>query len=107
MDKIPAQRAGQVKKMSTERIRSKLLQAGYDVDEVDKMSRAQLMESMAEVIRNAELSESEGEDKEQLAATGRVLHDRGEMIEQLSDMQLKQRELAVRELEVQTQLDIQ
>ena len=50
MEKLPAARQAQVKKMSDDRLRVKLITFGYDEDEVLALERQELLTRYAEVI---------------------------------------------------------
>jgi len=43
MEKLSVEKRTEVSKMSTERLRAKLIKAGYDEDEVFEMDRSQLL----------------------------------------------------------------
>ena len=50
MEKLDAQQAALVQKMSSARLVAKLSQEGISEDELDKMSREQLMAKWAEIL---------------------------------------------------------
>jgi len=47
MDRLPPETQEQLKKMSTARLAAKLGRAGYDLDRLDELDRAELLEALA------------------------------------------------------------
>ena len=50
MDKLSVEEAEKVRKMSTERLKGKLLESGIDQTTIDKMSRDDMMNKWATVM---------------------------------------------------------
>ena len=50
MEKLSVEKRTEVSKMSTERLRAKLIKAGYDEDEVFEMDRSELLSTYAEYL---------------------------------------------------------
>jgi len=50
MEKLSVEKRTEVSKMSTERLRAKLIKAGYDEDEVVEMDRSELSSIYAEYL---------------------------------------------------------
>ena len=58
MEKLAAEKRAEVSKMSTERLRAKLIKAGYDEDEIFEMERGDLLNTYAEYLITPPLPES-------------------------------------------------
>ena len=58
MEKLAAEKRAEVSKMSTERLRAKLIKAGYDEDEIVEMERGDLLNTYAEYVITPPLPES-------------------------------------------------
>jgi len=58
MEKLSVEKRTEVSKMSTERLRAKLMKAGYDEDEVLEMDRSELLSTYAEYLLKPSLPES-------------------------------------------------
>ena len=58
MEKLTAEKRAEVSKMSTERLRAKLIKAGYDEDEIVEMERGDLLNTYAEYLITPPLPES-------------------------------------------------
>ena len=58
MEKLTAEKRAEVSKMSTERLRAKLIKAGYDEDEIFEMERGDLLNTYAEYLITPPLPES-------------------------------------------------
>ena len=58
MEKLTAEKRAEVSKMSTERLRAKLIKAGYDEDEIVEMERGDLLNTYAEYLVTPPLPES-------------------------------------------------
>ena len=85
MDKLTAEQHAELKKLGSERIRAKLVKAGYDEDAVFSFDRPMLLETLAEyTLRPAEARVSEVELR------GR-------------ELEIKEHELKLREAEIQAQ----
>jgi hypothetical protein len=50
MEKLPIEKQSEIKRMPTERLRAKLVNAGFGEEEVLQMERAQLLETYAEMV---------------------------------------------------------
>ena len=68
MEKLSTAQQQQLKKMSDERLRVKLISAGFDEDVVFGMERAELIATYAELLASAKLKVSPG-------AVGGVAYD--------------------------------
>jgi len=58
MEKLSVEKRIDVSKMSTERLRARLIKAGYDEDEVFKMDRSELLSTYAEYLLSPQIPES-------------------------------------------------
>ena len=81
--------------MSTERLRARLIKAGYDEDEVFEMDRSELLSTYAEYLLSPPIPESP--EKAEGGATG------GTSVEEL---ELKRQELELRKEELQMQREM-
>ena len=85
MDKLTSEQQAELKKLSSERIRAKLVKAGYDEEAVFSFDRQMLLETLAEyTLRPAETKVSEAEIRQR-------------------ELEMRERELKVREAEIQAQ----
>jgi len=50
MNRLPSETQEQLKKMSTARLGAKLNRAGYDLDRLEELERADLLEALAETM---------------------------------------------------------
>jgi len=81
MDKLTPEQQAELKKLGSERIRAKLVKAGYDEEAVFSFDRPMLLETLAEyTLRPAETTVSEVQLRE-----------------------MRERELKLREAEIQAQ----
>ena len=55
MDRLPPESQEQLKKMGNDRLRTKLMKAGYDEAQVEDMGRKELLDAMAKVTVNEDL----------------------------------------------------
>ena len=58
MEKLSAEKRAEVSKMSTERLRARLIKAGYDEDDIVEMERGNLLNTYAEYLVTPSLPES-------------------------------------------------
>ena len=58
MEKLSVEKRTEVSKMSTERLRARLIKAGYDEDEVVEMDRNELLSTYAEYLLSPPIPES-------------------------------------------------
>ena len=58
MEKLSVEKRTEISKMSTERLRAKLIKAGYDEDEVFEMDRSELLSTYAEYLLSPPIPES-------------------------------------------------
>jgi len=58
MEKLSVEKRIDVSKMSTERLRARLIKAGYDEDEVFKMDRSELLSTYVEYLLSPPIPES-------------------------------------------------
>jgi len=58
MEKLKAEKRAEVFKMSTERMRAKLIKAGYDEDEIVEMESGDLLNTYAEYLITPPLPKS-------------------------------------------------
>jgi len=58
MEKLSVQKRTEVSKMNTERLRARLIKAGYDEDEVFKMDHSELLSTYAEYLFSPPIPES-------------------------------------------------
>src|SRR6218665_1213749 len=68
MEQLTEEQQKQVKKMSTARIRQRLIKAGFTELGLEGLSREELMDALAEYMIKQELSSSE--EKEEVGAVG-------------------------------------
>jgi len=63
MDKLSAQQQQQIRKMSDERLKTQLVDAGYDGEEVESWGREKLMTRLADVmVAGARTKEAQTEE---------------------------------------------
>ena len=55
MDRLPPESQEQLKKMGNDRLRAKIMKAGYDEAQVEDMGRKELLNTMAKVMVNEDL----------------------------------------------------
>src|SRR6218665_153175 len=70
MEQLTEEQQKQVKKMSTARIRQRLIKAGFTELGLEGLSREELMDALAEYMIKQELSSSEEEEEEEGAVGG-------------------------------------
>src|SRR6218665_4064407 len=70
MEQLTEEQQKQVKKMSTARIRQRLIKAGFTELGLEGLSREELMDALAEYMIKQELSPSEEEEEEEGAVGG-------------------------------------
>src|SRR6218665_263918 len=70
MEQLTEEQQKQVKKMSTARIRQRLIKAGFTELGLEGLSREELMDALAEHMIKQELSSSEEEEEEEGAVGG-------------------------------------
>ena len=58
MEKLSVEKRTEVSKVSMERLRARLIKAGYDEDEVFEMDRSELLSSYAEYLLSPPIPES-------------------------------------------------
>jgi len=58
MEKLSVEKRTEVSKMSTERLRARLIKAGYDKDEVFEMDRSELLSTYADYLLSPPIPES-------------------------------------------------
>ena len=58
MEKLSVEKRTEVSKMSTERLRAKLIKAGYDEDEVFEINRSELLSTYAKYLLSPPIPES-------------------------------------------------
>ena len=58
MEKLSVEKRTEVSKMSTERLRAKLIKSGYDEDEVFEIDRSELLSTYAEYLLSPPIPES-------------------------------------------------
>ena len=115
MDRLPAQQQQDVRKASTDRLRSYLIKAGYDEDTVLAYDRNALMDAFAEYLLTPPPVEPQG------ATAGADLQQQTDQIDETeetkevedentvenrvgeTELDLRRRELAVREKEIERQ----
>src|SRR6218665_3702277 len=70
MEQLTEEQQKQVKKMSTARIRQRLIKAGFTELGLEGLSREELMDALVEHMIKQELSSSEEEEEEEEGAVG-------------------------------------
>jgi len=98
MEKLSVEKRTEVSKMSTERLRARLIKAGYDEDEVFEMDRSELLSTYAEYLLSPPTPESP-----EKAEGGVVPPTAGVSVEEL---ELKRQELELRKEELQMQREM-
>jgi len=98
MEKISVEKQTEVSKMSTERLRARLIKAGYDEYEVFEMDRSELLSTYAEYLLSPPIPESP-----EKAEGGVVPPTAGVSAEEL---ELKRQELELRKEELQMQREM-
>jgi len=98
MEKLSVQKRTEVSKMSTERLRARLIKAGYDEDDVFEMDRSELLSTYAEYLLSPPIPESP-----EKAEGGVVPPAAGVSAEEL---ELKRQELELRKEELQMQREM-
>ena len=58
MEKLSVEKRTEISKMSTERLRARLIKAGYDENEVFEMDRSELLSTYAEYLFSPPIPES-------------------------------------------------
>jgi len=92
MEKLSVNKQTEVFKMSTERLRARLIKAGYDEDEVVEMDRNELLSTYAEYLHLPPISESPEEAEGGMSAEELKLRRRKkERLQQ--ELELRKKEL--------------
>jgi len=103
MEKLSVEKRTEVSKMSSERLRAKLIKAGYDEDEVFEMDRSQLLSTYAEYLLSPPIPESP--EKAEGGAIGGMSAEEWELRKQELELRKEelqmQREMRQQELERQ------
>lgn len=86
MEKLTAEKRAEVSKMSTERLRAKLIKAGYDEDKIFETERGDLINTYAEYLITPPLPES----PEKAGAVGGM---------SVAEMEFRRQELELRKQE--------
>ena len=94
MEKLSVEKQTEVSKMSTERLRARLIKVGYDEDEVVEMDRNELLSTYAEYLLSPPIPESPEKAEGDMSA------------EELELRRRKEKRLQ-QELELKRQKDIQ
>jgi len=88
MDKLSVEKRTEVSKMSTERLRARVIKAGYDEDEVFEMYRSELLSTYAEYLLSPLIPESP--DKAEVGAVGGMSAEEWEFRKQ--ELELRKQE---------------
>ena len=97
MEKLTAEKRAEVSKMSTERLRAKLIKAGYDEDDIFEMERGDLLNTYAEYLVTPSLTES----PEKAGAVGGMSEAEIEFRRQ--ELEIRRQELEWRQAEAERQ----
>jgi len=89
MKKLSVEKRTEVSKMSRERLRARLIKAGYDEDEVFEMDRSELLSTYAEYLLSPPIPESP--EKVEGGAVGGMSAEEWEFRKQ--ELELKKQEL--------------
>jgi len=92
MEKLSVEKRTEVSKLSTERLRARLIKAGYDEDEVFEMDGSELLSTCAEYLLSPPIPESP--EKAEGGAVGGMSAEKWEF---------RKQELELRKEELQTQ----
>ena len=108
MEKLAAEKRAEVSKMSTERLRAKLIKAGYDEDDIFEMERGDLLNTYAEYLVTPSLPES----PEKVGAVGsmseaEIEFRRQELETRKHELEWRQEEWKRRRKEREEDLEIQ
>jgi len=97
MEKLSVEKRTEVSKMSTERLRAKLIKAGYDEDEVFEMDRGELLSTYAEYLLSPRIPESP--EKAEGGAVGGISAEEWEFRKQELELKRQKEERIQREEE--------
>ena len=97
MEKLTAEKRAEVSKMSTERLRAKLIKAGYDEDDIVEMEGGDLLNIYAEYLVTPSLTES----PEKAGAVGGMSEAEIEFRRQ--ELEIQRQELEWRQAEAERQ----
>ena len=97
MEKFSAEKRAEVSKMSTERLRARLIKAGYDEDDIVEMERGHLLNTYAEYLVTPSLPES----PEKAGAVGGM--SKAEIEFRKQELEIRKQELEWRQAEADRQ----
>ena len=96
MDRLPPESQEQLKKTGNDRLRAKLMKAGYDEAQVEDMGRKELLDTMAKVTVNEDLMQEASQAPLPADETSSWTYEAGMEAARLRELEMEERK-AVRE----------